>query len=345
MTMETRVSGATVSSGMRLDGWADPASSAQVATAASSLTTLASEPTLRQGARGAAVTKLQGLLAQAGFNPGAADGVFGPATSRALKGFQKAAHLTADGICGKKSWAALESSFEPAPPAQPRPTLKQGSRGSAVVELQGLLQKAGIPVGVDGSFGPGTKEAVEAYQYSRGLKVDGVVGSGVWSALVSGKGEVDHTPSAQSQALRGRILDVARSQLGMHEATNHNDGEILKYPHAFGRHSESWCADFVSWVSTQSGKSLNYAYTPYLLNHLKDAGQWKGKNDPTPGDIILFDINGDGRADHTGFVESVNPDGSVNTIEGNTLNEATGVEGVWRRHRDLDVIIGFGRPS
>lgn len=343
--METRLTGATVSSGQRPDGWMDGASQVQAPAALASVAALASEPVLRQGSRGAAVAKMQTLLAKAGFNPGPADGIFGSGTTRALKQFQAAAKLGADGICGKKTWAALESSFEPAPPSKPRPTLKQGATGSAVVELQTLLQKAGIEVGVDGRFGPGTKEAVEAYQYSRGLKVDGVVGQGVWGALTSGKGEVDHTPSAKSQALRERMLDLARSQLGMREATNNNDGEILKYPHAFGRGSESWCADFVSWVSSKSGQPLNYAYTPYLLNHLKDAGQWKGKNDPMPGDIILFDINGDGRADHTGFVESVNADGSVNTIEGNTLNEATGVEGVWRRHRDLDVIIGFGRPS
>lgn len=327
----------------QVDGFVD-ASAAKPLSVAAALTTM---PTLRKGAKGAAVTQMQQLLADAGFSPGSIDGDFGAGTERALKRFQAANQLTADGVCGPKTWAALESSFEPTPPPAPppHPVLKKGSKGAEVSELQNLLKEAGVDVSVDGNFGPGTQLAVETYQYSRGLTVDGVAGSAIWNALLTHKEPVDHTPSPASAALRQKLLDIAGSQVGIHEATNNNDGDILKYPGAFGRGSESWCADFVSWVNTQAGNKLNYAYCPYLLNHLRSEGLWKGKSDPQPGDIIIFDENHDGVADHTGFVESVNADGSVNTIEGNTVNQETGVEGVWRQTRSLDLIVGFGKPA
>lgn len=57
--------------------------------------------TLRKGAKGEDVKKLQAAL------PVFIDGDFGPQTESALKQFQKANHLVADGICGPQSWAAL----------------------------------------------------------------------------------------------------------------------------------------------------------------------------------------------------------------------------------------------
>ena len=64
-------------------------------------------PTLKNGDKGYQVKRLQGLLAQRGFGPGAADGVFGAATAQAVKKAQKAHGLTADGIAGPLTWKAL----------------------------------------------------------------------------------------------------------------------------------------------------------------------------------------------------------------------------------------------
>jgi lysozyme len=67
---------------------------------------MANEPTLKQGAKGHAVKRLQKELAAAGQDI-AADGDFGPGTDRALRAFQAAHGLHADGIAGPATWAAL----------------------------------------------------------------------------------------------------------------------------------------------------------------------------------------------------------------------------------------------
>lgn len=61
---------------------------------------------LRRGARGAAVAALQTALTARG-HPLAADGIFGPATERAVKAFQSRAGLAVDGIAGPATMAAL----------------------------------------------------------------------------------------------------------------------------------------------------------------------------------------------------------------------------------------------
>src|SRR5437588_5840884 len=64
------------------------------------------------------------------------------------------------------------------------PVLKQGSSGPDVKDLQQKLNDLGFdPNGIDGNFGPGTKTAVIAFQQSKGLRADGVVGPATMAAL------------------------------------------------------------------------------------------------------------------------------------------------------------------
>lgn len=62
---------------------------------------------LRGGSRGAYVTRLQERLTAAGHDVGAVDGAFGARTERAVKDFQRAHGLRADGIVGADTWNAL----------------------------------------------------------------------------------------------------------------------------------------------------------------------------------------------------------------------------------------------
>ena len=70
--------------------------------------------TLRKGSKGANVTKLQNLLMNKGYAlpKYGADGDFGAETLNAVKNFQKDHGLTVDGVVGKETWIALESSSE-----------------------------------------------------------------------------------------------------------------------------------------------------------------------------------------------------------------------------------------
>jgi Putative peptidoglycan binding domain len=83
-------------------------------------TTAASKPvapppapstTLKPGDHGAQVTTLQRALASLGFSPGKVDGVYGPATQRAVERFQRSEHLTPDGVLGPKTLRALVSAL------------------------------------------------------------------------------------------------------------------------------------------------------------------------------------------------------------------------------------------
>ncbi len=62
---------------------------------------------LSKGDSGWSVSKLQELMNGHGFDAGVVDGEFGPRTERAVKAYQTAQGLTADGVVGQKTYRAL----------------------------------------------------------------------------------------------------------------------------------------------------------------------------------------------------------------------------------------------
>ena len=63
------------------------------------------------------------------------------------------------------------------------PVIRRGATGPAVISLQRMLGMERVSGA--GTFGPRTEQAVLLYQRSRGLAVDGVVGAGTWTALLT----------------------------------------------------------------------------------------------------------------------------------------------------------------
>ncbi len=128
---------------------------------------------LKKGSHGARVKVLQRDL---GLSP--ADGIFGKATSKAVRRFQRRHHLTVDGIVGTVTWRLVHHARAGSARRSGGGRAKVATRGSSVRLLQRRLG-----VAADGVFGPGTARAVKAFQRRHGLAADGVVGPGTWAAL------------------------------------------------------------------------------------------------------------------------------------------------------------------
>lgn len=177
--------------------------------------------TLRSGSRGSAVRELQTDLIALGFLGGTPDGIFGNNTEKAVKKFQKANGLKADGLAGtqtrellsRKAGKASESSSSKsskseasAPSSQAKAetapkssgtssasgnlfsgnyaTIRPGFTGSRVSVLQKALISLGYLKGTaDGKFGGQTKSAVLAFQRASGLTADGLAGKQTLTAL------------------------------------------------------------------------------------------------------------------------------------------------------------------
>ena len=100
-------------------------------------------PTIRKGNKNIYVKQLQTMLDRLGYSLGICgiDGDFGTATEKAVKEFQRDHKLTADGICGPKTWAAIREAVDKldAAPAEERYTVT--IPGLTKEQAEGLCQK------------------------------------------------------------------------------------------------------------------------------------------------------------------------------------------------------------
>lgn len=125
-----------------------------------------------------AVKALQYLLRNQAFYKGTPNGLFDAqnshTTENAVKKFQRAKGLKADGIVGSQTWAKLLV------------RLKRGDQGDAVRALQILINAndPGTKVKVDGVFGAATDIALRNMQEEASLVTDGVAGPQTWAWLL-----------------------------------------------------------------------------------------------------------------------------------------------------------------
>ena len=146
--------------------------------------------TLRKGMSGDDVKWLQAALSRLGF-PTAIDGDFGGGTKSRVMSFQSSHGLSADGVVGPATRAAMISALGGGDTGggtgigYPEPTrvLRRGMKGDDVKWLQTALTRIGYQTAADGVFGRGTEINVKAFQRDAGLSADGIVGPATLRAL------------------------------------------------------------------------------------------------------------------------------------------------------------------
>jgi hypothetical protein len=229
-------------------------------------------------------------------------------------------------------------------------------KSAEVKEAQELLQSNSfqqdyLQGDVDGEFGPETARACKRAKYWLGYaKMEPTFGKFLQANLL-GKTPLSKLQKArrkkrlqksQRTPLRLKALAEARKNIGMKEnPPNSNICPISKWWGFTG----PWCAMAVSKWYIEAGskafrKSRDWAYVPYLVSAaVQGTNSLSLTKNPQPGDIVCFDWDDDGVADHTGLVVTPPNNGSFETIEGNTspTNNSNGGEVMMRTRNTSDV--------
>ncbi len=140
-----------------------------------------------------------------------------------------------------------------------------------------------------------------------------------------------------------KMVALAQKEIGVkEEPMGSNDGTRIKeYRTATaGSGVGPWCAYFTSWLAKSAGAPVGEAGQGFgSVDALYAWAQRTGKAvqngpgvKPNPGDLIVWD-------EHIGMVESVDADGTVHTIEGNSSDQ------VIRRTHAASSALGYVKMS
>ena len=207
-------------------------------------------------------------------------------------------------------------------------------KGVDVSKAQTILKNLGYYNGrIDGIYGQQTAAATKAAKWDIGYAKKNVNSSfgGVLldflidlkkpTLLMRRRASIRHHKST----LGDKALAEASKYIGVSEQPPGSNK--VMFSEWYGM-TGPWCLMFVTYCFVKAGsksfvKGRKYAYCPYLLTDAKAARNGLRvvpKNEARVGDIVLFDWNKDGTADHVGIV--VRPPAKKNarftTIEGNT---------------------------
>lgn len=143
-----------------------------------------------------------------------------------------------------------------------------GDQGTEVAEIQGQLQSLGYDVTADGEYGPATAEAIKAFQSSKGLTADGLVGSATYSALL---GKSMPEVSRGSNYILRRVISDSMQYLGV--------------PYVWGGTTPRGfdCSGYVRYVFDSAGVHL-----PRTADAQYDYGRPIATSELAPGDLVFF---------------------------------------------------------
>lgn len=132
-----------------------------------------------------------------------------------------------------------------------------------------------------------------------------------------------------------KLLDSIITQIGVEEDAAHtNHGDAIKYQEAAGLGSAGgypWCQSLVYWCGRDAyGDSNPVPKTGGVLECWREAKAGSlttiDKADATPDNILpgyQMILKEGATTGHTGIVESIDPDGRLHTIEGNSNTDGS----------------------
>jgi CHAP domain len=133
--------------------------------------------------------------------------------------------------------------------------------------------------------------------------------------------------AATGNTVGARMVAIAQGEVGQAEQPpgSNDSPRIAQYRSATAGNPGvgPWCAYFVSWAARQAGAPLGnvgqgFGSVDQLWSWAQSSGRaYQGtQQQPQPGDLIVFH-------EHVGMVESVLPDGRIQTIEGNSSDQVS----------------------
>lgn len=130
------------------------------------------------------------------------------------------------------------------------------------------------------------------------------------------------------------VVLIAQSQMGYQESRKNfrfaDDGTTRKgytrYGAWYGNEYGDWCAMFAAFCIRYAGipaeqMPVNSGCAAWI-SELKNAGMYveSQTKQPKSGDLVFFDLDQDGSADHVGIVEKVQESGTLKVVEGNSAD-------------------------
>jgi len=354
--------------GLSVDGVVGPNTKASLlgppaAPKAIALTSSSCPVDITEGEIDGCVTELQMLLNNHGAGL-TVDGDFGPGTLAAVESYQSSHGLTVDGIVGPNTKASLDGTSSSVPSPIPLSSsacpadISEGENDGCVTELQELLNQHGAGLTVDGDFGPATLTAVEDYQGSHNLSVDGIVGPQTKASL-DGSGPPSPTPAPPpSGSTLSKIVAYAQDVEAGDAEPGWSGGKIWYiWGGGHGTNpgpSTGTCAgDPVSWACDPSAHPQDpsaigldcsgFARWVYSLAYGRDVlgsgntnsliKEMTPVSSPTPGDLVFFG-NSTTDTDHVavyiGNGEMINAYDTGTQVQTNTIAQGGNFVGYYQ---------------